>query len=552
MVSFDGMSSKECVELIKKIEDDFEYHKEKTDLKKLSELYNGLKGKLVNFAKDGDCISFAKLVFDIQLADHQVEWIELALKSRRLCLMASRDHGKSKSYSEVLPLMKIAMDPNIRILLVSKTFALAKKSLRVIKAILENNEGFDSVFGNRYSGKEYWTESHIYCKRSMILKDPTVEAVGCTQAITGNRAELLICDDIIDDIMAVSEIQRKRTLDWFFGTLLELLEPDGQCIVIGTRKHYLDLYSYLLEKNATFDTRIYKAIEIKNIDDIEYTPIYEQKKQKKIIVDVDIKEGNDYKVLWPEKWPLNRLLVKKEETGSALFSREQQNEVIDDETALFKIKHLIQCRDFEVSYIREGTDQYPHEIIGTKYKFKLQTWDVAAVDSKNKAERTDSDYTVGYTIGVTHSGERHILNCYRQRGLSYTQYCKDIKYQHDLYIPDVVIIEANLFQNIYIQNLMMETDMPIRPHITTASRNDMYTGIPRMSQLFENMKYKFPYKTEYDQNMTDVLLSEFHDLGRGRHDDAVLALWFGELWIPDMNIMFDNMFAEDDRVPMVF
>ena len=67
-----------------------------------------------------------------------------------------------------------------------------------------------------------------------------------------------------------------------------------------------------------------------------------------------------------------------------------------------------------------------------------------------------------------------------------------------------------------------------------------------MSQLFENQKYRFPYKDEDDQRLTDIILGEFHGLGREKHKDMVLALWFAELWIPLMNNYVDSMRAEDE------
>jgi hypothetical protein len=43
--------------------------------------------------------------------------------------------------------------------------------------------------------------------------------------------------------------------------------------------------------------------------------------------------------------------------------------------------------------------------------------------------------------------------------------------------------------------------------------------------LFENLKFRLPYKTTKDQIITDALLEEFHAFGSDIHDDRVMASW---------------------------
>jgi hypothetical protein len=55
----------------------------------------------------------------------------------------------------------------------------------------------------------------------------SVTAVGVGPVSTGSRADLLVCDDIVDVQALRSRADRERVKAFFHENLMNLLEPDG-------------------------------------------------------------------------------------------------------------------------------------------------------------------------------------------------------------------------------------------------------------------------------------------------------------------------------------
>src|SRR5439155_5157016 len=118
---------------------------------------------------------------------------------------------------------------------------------------------------------------------------PSVAAFGVGAGSTGTRADLLICDDVVDVRSLHNASERGRVADYFENNLMNLLEPDGRFWGLFTPWHGDDLNARL-KKNASFKL-FRRAI------------------------------GSDFEPVWPEKWGPERLRVRKEEIGSAAFAR---------------------------------------------------------------------------------------------------------------------------------------------------------------------------------------------------------------------------------------
>jgi phage terminase large subunit-like protein len=292
--------------------------------------------------------------------------------------------------------------------------------------------------------------------------------------------------------MCLTAKRRKRCREWFFSELTPVLEPDGRLIVVGTRKHHDDLYATLMD-NRGYDCRIQKAV----IDEANRT------------------------VLCPEKWTYERLMEDKQELGSVLWSREKQNEVVDDATALFKIEWLEAAQD---ETLRMGEPEPDMAI--------YQGVDLAIVADKRAAEERDSDYTVIVTIGVRPDGTRVVIDCFRERGLSPQQVMEAVLREAGRYRPTLITLENNLFQRIYELELIRNSDLPLKGHTTTRVKADLYQGVPSLAVLFENGKVRLPAGDEYSRSKSRAIIQEFYGLGVEAHDDLVMAFWLGNLNIP--------------------
>ena len=74
---------------------------------------------------------------------------------------------------------------------------------------------------------------------------PSVAAFGIGAASTGTRADLLICDDVVDVKALYSRAQRDRVTEDFTNNLFNLLEPTGRFWGLSTPWHAQDLNARL-------------------------------------------------------------------------------------------------------------------------------------------------------------------------------------------------------------------------------------------------------------------------------------------------------------------
>jgi len=264
---------------------------------------------------------FAKHYLDLNIPSHQGRWYKYCDRDRHLQL-SPRDHGKTTVFCHALPVWAICNIQNVRVLMVSKTSGQANKLLGTIRTELKHNELIIHDYGELITNKG--DGGAIWCKRNSAgrkLKDPTVEAVGALGAITGGHFDIIIIDDMLDDENTKTESRMETMNNWFYGTIGQLVEPTTQMFVIGTRKHYADLYQQLID-NALWHRSIDRAI-------IEWPESYEyiyttDSDGNEVISDVEV--VGDSKVLWPEVWDIKKLLIDRQQAGSIMFDREKQND----------------------------------------------------------------------------------------------------------------------------------------------------------------------------------------------------------------------------------
>lgn len=281
------------------------------------ELLKGLQPK--DIAKHSIAF-FAKHYLRLGVPDHQKKWYNYCHRKRHL-MLSPRDHGKTTVFCHAFPVWAICNIPNVRILLVSKTSRQANKLLKTIRDELKKNELIKKDYGNLMVNED---KGPIWCVRTeeaSNLKDPTVECVGAEGSITGGHFDIIICDDIIDDENTKTESRMEDLANWFYGTIGQLCEPHTQWFVSGTRKHYADIYQQIIE-NPLWQKQIDKAI-IKYPESWEFVYSTNEDGQQYIS---GVKVVGDYEVLWPEKWPIDVLLLDRQQTGSILFDREKQND----------------------------------------------------------------------------------------------------------------------------------------------------------------------------------------------------------------------------------
>jgi len=263
---------------------------------------------------------------------------------------------------------------------------------------------------------------------------------------------------------------------------------NGWLILVGTPQRYDDL-----------------------LMDIMQNPSYTRKKYQAVL------DWDEKKVLWPEYYSWETLMQRREEIGSLAFDQEFMCEPVDESSSLFPYSLISQGFDSEATLISE-------------YK---GPWKVYIGCDLAISASTGADYTVFMTIAVDEFGNRHILDIFRAKGLSYKAQVQKIIELARRYNPRLILVESNQFQKIIADMLKEYTDLPVREYVTGRKKTDLTEGVPSLRVLFENKKVKIPRGDKRSIDATEVFVRELNAFGFregklegiGEHDDTVMAFW---------------------------
>ena len=430
---------------------------------------------------------------DLPLADCHREWIYLVCLFQFLVLLAPRGHGNSTVFGCWFPLWKIYMDANATIMLVASSASISETELRTVRQHIETNTQLEMGFGALGPPSALrWTQSELIVDRpKRTLKDPTLTATGQGSEILGRHVSngFILCDDLVDDMNVSNPEGRTRLLEWLKGTLLPVLEPDQQLIVVGTRKHWDDLYGHLMELTQ-FHSATYRAIE-ENAD-------------------------GSKAVIWPAKYSLDALNKLNQTMGSILFDREFRNDILSDANSYFPFKW------FKGEGATRGCFAYDEHILDHHYGSDLRK--VIAVDPAI-SQVEGSSYFVAMTLGLDERGDFHLLNLFRAH-LDFPEQIRVVARLCDQFLPSAVVIEDNGFQVALVQALKeLHHQVPVISHRTTQQKHDPNQGIPLLSSFIEQGRIRFPMGDPESEKTSMVVVDELNKLGRGKHDDCVVTLW---------------------------
>jgi phage terminase large subunit-like protein len=198
-----------------------------------------------------------------------------------------RDHGKSTQVCARL-VWELGRNPGLRIQIVCATEALAAERGRFIRRAIESNPEVRKMFP-QLKPSQPWSDTRLTVRRPADVIGPSLTAVGVGSGSTGARADLLVCDDIVDVRAIASRAERDRVKDHFRNNLMNLLEPDGRFWGLCTPWHRDDLNAEL--KRAGTYPLFRRAV------------------------------GDDLKPVWPERWSRKALAARREEVGPVAFAR---------------------------------------------------------------------------------------------------------------------------------------------------------------------------------------------------------------------------------------
>jgi len=403
-------------------------------------------------------------ILDYQVQDfHLMMWYHrkekyLPFESQKWHLaLAPRGTGKSTILTVASIILDILQNPNIRILIASKTDANAIGFLSEIKQKLSSKK-LIAIFGEQKG--DLWNEGEIKVRpRTSTAKESTVTCVGVSGALASKHFDKIYADDLVDEENSKTETQREKLKTWTFKILDPTLEPDGQLSIIGTRYHPEDLYGQLIDemfevkkKNSKVRKRYYiripALIRKKNLPDNVF----------------HLKPWQKYVSIWPEKFTVKFLLKKRKSQGSIIFNSQMQNDVEAMKGKIFKVDWFQFYKPDEINLadllIFQGVD--------------------LAIKQKDKADKF-----AHCTIGVDKKTRNiYILNYYN-RVTHYKMQKQLIKDRFKRYDPIRVAIEGNGYQRAIIQDMQSDKRLSDVRAVPIFTEDDKTLRAWKLSAYFE-------------------------------------------------------------------
>lgn len=188
--------------------------------------------------------------------------IEKALNrpSRKKLMLIPRGHLKTAVITKGYSIQQMLRNPDVRILISNQVWDRARDMLYEIKEWLTTKSDLPKIFGDFISDR--WREDDIVVRqRKKALAAPTIGTSGVEAELTSAHYDIIILDDLQGEKNFQTSDQREK-VKRYYRSMMDLLEPGGLLIVVGTRWHLDDVYSYILENEAEyFDVMVRKVVE---------------------------------------------------------------------------------------------------------------------------------------------------------------------------------------------------------------------------------------------------------------------------------------------------
>jgi len=304
-------------------------------------------------------------------------------------------------------------------------------------------------------------------------------------------------DDLLDKSCLYSKEQREKFEEVFYAEIVNIVEPQGSLIVIGTPFHKKDLYARIAE-DPHFKTFIYPGIY------------------------------PDGRLLAPDRYTFEKIMELRESLGSVVFSREHLVRPISDQSTLFPWEYLNRAKT--------GMDNIT--LVNNISSFPIQLERVVIGCDFAISGSVGADYSVFSVWGRGAEDHRYyLIHVFRKKGMPHGEQVSEIVSLNNRFQPSEIIAEDNGFQRIMIDMVRERGVSNIKGFTTTANiKRDLYEGLPSLSALFERGEIRIPYGNEESRNTFNWLCEEFNSItfheDQGRlessadHDDGAMSTFF--------------------------
>ena len=374
------------------------------------------------------------------------ELLRFQFKYNETLQLVYRGAGKSTVCTVAKCIHLLLKNPNLRILIASRTQTKAESFLREIKNHFESNRRLQEVFGTYYDPKlvNKWDNKEIdVLPRTKFTKESSVSTVGVTGNLVGVHVDVLLLDDLEDEASTITQYMREKTRNWYYQTLDPILEPPdpdvphrGERHLVGTRYHYADLYGHLIENEFENRHHVIKALNEKG-----QSP-------------------------WPEKFPPSWFEEKRKKSGLIIFGCQY---LCSTEAMKGEIFEYDNCQLIENANIPD--------------KLKIFMGVDLAISENDKA-----DHFAIVVIGKDSNANYYVLDHFDGQ-LRFGEQTKKIITFYNKYDPIRCAIETNAYQAAQYQNLK-DTVEGIRLKAIKTDK-DKISRAWKLSAIFEDKKMFF-------------------------------------------------------------
>ena len=505
-------------------------------------------GKNIDFA------TFSKEFLGNEVFPHQQDWIDLLEgnepswlhpamtyekgSSNRLLINVPPEHAKSTVITVGYSTYRIAMDSNVRIIVVSKTLAKAREFVYSIKQRLAHPRyaKLQQVYGPAggwQQDADTWRTDTVYLgqeARDSSEKDPTIQALGIGGQIYGARADLIILDDVITTSNAH---ESAKQMEWLQKEVITRLGKNGKLLIVGTRIAAIDFYRELRNpdhwssgKSPFTYMAMPAALEVTD-DPKDWTTLWSKSDRPWDGDGDDVKpdENGHY-----PKWDGPALFQRRSEVTASTWALVYQQQDIEDD-AIFNPSIVNSCinRMRKPGTLRLGAAGHP-----TGGQWVTYIGIDPAMAGKTAA--------VAYAID-RETGKRLVLDAYNMHEPTPGKIRNLIEEWVTMYRPVELRIEINAFQKAFaldeeLRQWLANRGVRFSEHFTGKNKWDTNYGVAGMAGLFGTMREGKHNK----DNLIELPDPQYHEgikalinqLITWKPDtknptDVVMALWFCEI-----------------------
>lgn len=468
---------------------------------------------------------------------------EKGLNGNRILINIPPNHAKSMSITVEYVTMKVAQNPNFRVLIVSQTQQLAADFLYAIKQRLTHPqyEKFQQAYaaGVGFNSKSAtWAATRVVFGdelRESSEKDPNIEAVGIGGQIYGKRADMIIVDDAVT-LKNANEFEKQ--IRWLTQDVRSRLNPTGKLIIIGTRVASVDLYRELRSEDRYPGGQVpwtylaMPALLEADEDPDKWVTLWPKSDMP---FDGQTEEDKDEDGLYP-RWSGRNLFNERQAMDASTWALVYQQQDVSENAAFDPV-----CVKGSIDGMRKagrlepGWPGHPQNLQG----FTV----VCGMDPAIVGDTA----AVAYAID-RNTSKRYILDAIKITRPSPQQIRDIIINWTSLYSPSEWIIEKNAFQAFLTQDegikqYLSSRGVILREHHTGGNKWDAGFGVASMSTLFgtkqadgkhhrDNLIHLPSDQTEMVKALIEQLIT-WTPTTKGK-TDMVMALWFCEIRAREM------------------